>query len=249
MNEYRYRMLAYQELSLLHTNQKLNTIQAQFYNEKPLEALFDVEKDPYETTNIAIQNPKILAEMREGLSQWMKNLPDLSLYPEHVLIDKALDNPVAFGLKNQANIKTYLNIANLALADYKTVASQITKGLTSTDPWIRYWTLNSCLSFKNKANELTPIIRTISKTDNERANRVLAAQFLAFTKQENPVEVMTNALYTTQNSTEALLILNAIVLMQDGYNYTFNIDPNKLQTAIKKEMLVTDRLTYLGFSK
>ena len=73
MNEYRYRMLAYQELSLLNTNQKLNAIQAQFYNEKPLEALFDVEKDPYETTNIAIQNPKILAEMREGLSQWRNN--------------------------------------------------------------------------------------------------------------------------------------------------------------------------------
>ena len=66
-NFYRYKMLAYKEwLNLFHEG-KLNDIQSQFFLPRPAEALFDLEKDPHETKNLAnAEEHKItLANLRE----------------------------------------------------------------------------------------------------------------------------------------------------------------------------------------
>src|SRR5690606_28704570 len=116
-NNDRYNMLAYQEWDSLFRDGALNAVQSAFFEIRPSEQLFDVEADPYETKNLAddpVYQEKLL-ELRTRLHTWMVTLPDLSLYPEYVLINQAFDNPTQFGADHRADISRYLTIANLCL--------------------------------------------------------------------------------------------------------------------------------------
>lgn len=247
MNNYRYKQLAYKEWSELNEAGKLNEVQSQFFNTKSAEALYDIEKDPYETNNLA-KTPAFknkLVELRGLLTKKMEDINDLALYPEFYLVKNAFENPVAFGKAHKADIKRYLSVANLALEDFNTAKSKISTFLNSNDPWERYWAINACTSFGKQAKMFCKEALKMSKNDNQFINKVKAAEFLGVIGKKNPVKVMTQALYETKDANEALLILNSIVVMQDAFGYKFSFDKNKLKTA-SKEIQVVRRLEYLG---
>lgn len=249
MNNYRYKQLGYQEWKTLYEEGKLNEIQSQFFEKKQPEHLYDVETDPYQTNNLA-SNPEyaeILEDLRENLNSRVKDMPDLSFYPEFYLMQHAFDNPVAFGQKHKKDINKYIEISNLALDDFESVKPQLDKSLNSKDPWERYWALITCSIFEEQALYFNKKIEEISITDIELINRVRAAEFLGLTKLENPVKIMTNALYKSKDPAEALLILNSIVLMNDNpHNYYFNIDSEKVEDSVIKDLQVLRRIEYLS---
>ena len=250
MNQYRYKQLGYQEWKRLYKEGKLNAIQSQFFEKKQPEALFDVEVDPYETNNLANlpEYAQTLKDLREQLNKRLYDMPDLSFYPEFYLIKHTFDNPVAFGQNHKADIQKYMETANLALSDFESVKTQIDKSLQSSDAWERYWALITCSSFDNEAISFTDTIKAISTSDSEQINRVRAVEFLGLIDAENPVEVMTNALYTVDDPAEALLILNSIVLMKDGIelSYTFKIDTEKMKKNVVEDAQVLRRIEYLN---
>ncbi|MEM9016434.1 MAG: sulfatase, partial [Verrucomicrobiota bacterium] len=98
-NNYRYQMLAYREWRDLYEQGKLDSVQRLFFEPKPVELLFDLSSDPHEVKNLAgdEKHQARLREMREKVDTWMSSMPDLSLFPENVLFDEAMDDPVAFG--------------------------------------------------------------------------------------------------------------------------------------------------------
>ncbi|NIJ46480.1 arylsulfatase A-like enzyme [Wenyingzhuangia heitensis] len=247
MNNYRYKQLAYKEWSELNEAGKLNEVQSQFFNTKAPEALYDIEADPYETKNLA-NDPALknkLVELRGLLTNKMETINDLSLYPEFYLIKNAFNNPAAFGKTHQADIKQYLSVANLALEDFKTAKNKIEKYLNSKDSWERYWAINACTSFGKQADQFVKNAIKISENDSELINRVKAAEFLGAIGNKNPVKVMTQALYDSKDPNEALLMLNSIVVMQDGFDYKFNLEKEKLATVYTEPQAVR-RLDYLG---
>ncbi|WP_303317222.1 sulfatase [Flavivirga abyssicola] len=249
MNEYRYRQPGYKTWKNLYEAGKLNDIQSQFFQPKPTEALYDLEVDPYETNNLANQEDytKILIDMRENLNSRVKTMPDLSFYPEFYLIKNAFENPVAFGQKHKAHIQNYIDIANLSLENFDSVKSKIENSLKSSDPWERYWGLITCSNFGKEAISLKDDAITISKTDSELINRVRAAEFLGLIGAENPIQVMTEALYSSEDSSEALLILNSMTLMKEcQHKYRFNIDRTKLKNNILSIKLIKTRVDYLS---
>lgn len=249
MNNYRYKQLAYQEWSELYQKGKLNEIQSQFFKSRAPEQLFDVEADPYETQNLAhdAEFADILKEMRQKLIHWTEEMPDLSFFPEHFLIENAFENPVVFGQANKSNIQKYRAIADLSLTNFTEAEKTLRISLQSEDPWERYWGLIVCTTFKEEAITLAPLAKTVAQTDPEPINRVRAAEFLGIIKAENPVQVITDALYQAQNGTEALLILNSIVLLRDGDSkYIFEIDRNKISEEVKENEEVKRRLAYLA---
>ena len=247
MNNYRYRQTGYREWLELFKAGKLNDVQVGFFTTKPPEALYDLEQDPYETKNLSLdpEYAETLDKMRKRLKRWMLSMPDLSLYPEHYLIGHAFDNPLSFGQSHKKHIEEYLQIADLALHDYEEVKESIEKSINSEDPWKRYWGLIVCNSFADEAIEQTAKMRELANTDEELMNRVRAAEFLGITGSGNPVELMQRALYESQDPSEALLMLNSIVLMQDGYNYQFNIEFDKINEIVSNEPQVKRRLEYL----
>ncbi len=69
----------------LYKDGKLNKIQARFIsNERPEEELYDLEKDPYETSNLVADGEfkEILEHHRLILNNWIKNSGDKGQYPE-----------------------------------------------------------------------------------------------------------------------------------------------------------------------
>ncbi len=251
MNNYRYKQLGYQEWKQLYEEGKLNDIQSQFFQKKLPEHLYDVEADPYQTNNLVSDSRyvEILKDMRLKLDKRVKEMPDLSFYPEFHLMKYAFDNPIAFGQVHKSDIEKLIEIANLSLFQFEAIKPKLKENLSSKFPWQRYWALITCSNFGNeiKKSSLTETIIEISKSDSELINRVRAAEFLGLTKTENPANVMTNALYNSLDAAEALLILNSIVLMHDKpYSYNFNIKTEKINELVRNDSQVKRRLEYLS---
>ena len=249
MNNYRYKMLAYQQWDSLFKAGSLNETQASFFQTKPVEMLYDLEMDPYETMNLAY-NPdhyEILAMMRQTLEGWIAGMPDLSFYPEHHLIEDAFKNPVDFGQAHKWQIIKYQEVANLALGEFDQVKQGLEASLQSSDPWERYWALVTCSSFGQEARAFQEVIEKISHHDDELINRVRAAEYLGMNKLNNPDDVILESLYTATDPAEALLILNSIVLMESfNYQYEFDIDVAKLHTSVREHDQVQRRIQYLA---
>ncbi|MGD1958901.1 MAG: sulfatase [Fulvivirga sp.] len=248
MNNYRYKQLAYQEWNDLQENGELNEIQSVFFKFKEPEYLFDLDSDPFETINLASESnlSSVLFDMRSELNSWIKDMPDLSFYPEYILIDSAFSNPTGFGLRHKKDISKYLDVANLSLSEFHQIEQKIIKSLNSSDLYERYWALTAIISFGEEAVKLTPLLSSISKEDPTLINRVRASEFLAIVSKVDPTESLTNCLYSSNKPAEALLILNSIVLMGSySYGYDFEIELSKIDDNVKKDSQVKRRLEYL----
>jgi len=249
MNNYRYRQLAYREWQSMYEKGMLNKTQAAFFKDREPELLFDIESDPFETKNLA-QDPmyeSTLVDLRGRLDNWLKQMPDLSFFPEHYLIKNAFDNPTSFGQLHKEEIHKYINLSNLSLWKFDSAKIQLLAGLQSIDPWERYWALIVCSSFGEQAKTFKPVISQIAMYDSEIINQVRAAEYLGIIKAANPSKVMTRTLYQSKSPSEALLILNSIVLMQSfHYKYSIEVQLNRISEDVREDPEVRRRLEYLN---
>jgi uncharacterized sulfatase len=246
-NNYRYRMLAYQEWRQLYDAGKLNAEQRQFFEARPAEQLFDVEADPHEVHNLAgdPKHSETLAMMRTRLRQIVKSLPDLSLYPEPDMVERALDDGAAFGQKHQAEIAALVDLIDHQLSPYDTARKQIRSALKSDSPWQRYWGLVLCSSFGKAAAEFAPQVKAL-QNDPELLVRVRAAEFLGITKLGDPQSALMSVLNESTSHVETLLTFNTVVLLRDHHGQKFDIKPDDVNSRGGE---VSRRLEYLGITK
>ena len=248
-NQYRYRMAAYREWQELHAAGALNSAQNQFFERRQPEALYDLANDPHETRNLAAdpEYSEHVARLRTEMTRMMKGLPDLSFFPEHVLVGQARANPVEFGRRHRETISDYVDIANLALLDYDEAAVEIEKALRSTDPWKRYWGLIVCSTFGEDAREFVTAAKHIAREDPEPITRMRAAEFLGLIQAADPVPLIQKAAKLAETEIEAFEILNTAVLLQQldlGYRFHFKrewFQPEWMELPIHN---VARRLTY-----
>ena len=245
-NNYRYKMQSYKEWWKLYKEGKLTKEAALFFEPRAPEALYDIDKDPYEVNNIAGDpaNAKILADMRSRLQSRVKGMPDLSFFPESELAKKAFGNPVKFGQEQKARIGKLVDVADLSLLPLADAKDKITAALESKDPWERYWGLIVCSCFGQAASAFFPKAKQIAAADAEPLVRVRAAEFLALTGAAEPQKVIMDVLATAGHSLEALLTLNTVVLLRDGKpGYKFDITAKSIKA---KGGDVSRRLQYLA---
>jgi arylsulfatase A-like enzyme len=247
-NNYRYRMLAFQEWRQLFQEGKLNSAQSRFFLPRQPEELYDVEADPYEIKNLA-NDPayaSVVKELRGKMTNWVKINNDLSFYPESILREQAFDNPVAFGKSRTQEISRLVDIADLNLREFTAARADIRKALQSTNPLDRYWGLIVCSSFGEKALEFAEMARGISMNDDNLLVRTRAAEFLALFAGVNPRPVITDVLKKTRDDVEANLILNTVVLlMESNYQYNFDIKKEMLDPEVLEGEYVIRRLEYI----
>lgn len=232
-NNYRYKMLAYSEWRDLYKAKKLGLSQRLFFEPKQVEALYDLEADPDEVNNLAGsgEHEAQLLSMRKSLRETVKSLPDLGFFPESVLYDEAMDAPVKYGLSHRARIEQMVDTADLALQDFESVRTSLEERLKSSDELVRYWAVNSCTSFGDAASDMVDKVKPLLQDEN-RLVRVKAAEFLAVVEQEDPRATLIEALNTTTNSVEALIILNTAVFLQDHNKISFPLDPKSLDMKV-----------------
>jgi len=226
MNNYRYKMAAYREWRKLYDAGKLNDTQAQFFEARPAEMLFDVEADPYETKNLANdpQHAKALAELRGRLNNILTDMPDLGFFPESYLAANAADNPVQFGQQHQNEITKLLEITNLQLLPFEEAKPRLEEALKSSNPWQRYWGVIACSAHGKAALSFAKQLESLATADPENLVRVRAAEFLALHADIDPAPVLEKAIADATTATEANLIMNTVVLLRDGspgYDFQF----------------------------
>ncbi len=230
-NDYRYIMLAYQEWRELYDLGKLNAVQSQFFEPKPVEALFDISADPHETQNLA-DDPayrETLETLRDQLTDFLKSLPDLSFYGEHLLLENAISNPVAFGQSNRKQIAELIDTANLVLQPFKKVKCDITDALNDKEEAMRYWGVNHCLYFGKDAKSLSRELKKIRKKDKSPLLRVMAAAYFARLGEKYESDEFQKALDDSRNQGEALLIMNYIQWLNETVDsFEISLDSSNL---------------------
>jgi uncharacterized sulfatase len=244
-NNYRYKMLAYQEWRRLYHEGKLNDVQRQFFEPKPVEALYDIETDPHEVNNLAgkAAHSEVLERLRARMRERVKSLPDLSFYPESYLVENALDNPVAFGREHAGEIARLVDIADLSLLPFAAARPRLEKALASARPWERYWALIACSCFGDRAKGLTAAARA-RLDDPELLVRVRAAEFLGIAGAADPRPTLYSVLETTPDPVAALLTLNTVVFFNDRKSGGYPVDLKALELKAKGALLER-RLSYL----
>jgi len=217
-NDYRYKMVAYREWRQLFIDGKLNEAESIFFKARPVEALYDLEADPYETKNLADDpaHADKLADLRGRLNAWVKGMPDLSFYPESHLAAEAIENPTAFGQAHKDDIAKLVDIANLSLIDIDEAAEGIAAAIDSDDPWQRYWGLIVCSSHEKAASDFIDKAKKLATDDPEPLVIARAAQFLAIVGAADPEPFLTAALEKSDCRIETNLILNMAVQLADG---------------------------------
>lgn len=245
-NNYRYKMLAYEQWRELFKTGKLSGPQLQFFQPKPEEALFDVEADPHEVNNLA-GDPRyadVLVEMRDRLGEIVKGLPDLSFYPESYLVEKALNNPVAFGQNHKSDIAKLVDTADLALLPFEKAKPKLQEALKAHDPMTRYWAAMACSSFGKEAAELINGVKPLLADETDIV-RVRAAEFLGIIGQQNPQPLLTEIVNTTQDPVLATEALNSVVFFRDFFQNRYRVQRSDFHPVCKGGD-VDDRLNYIN---
>lgn len=215
-NFYRYKMLAYREWRNLFEAGKLDSVQEQFFRPRTAEALYDLEKDPYETQNL-MDDPSsrsVLVELRSKMKAQIKAMPDLSFYPEPYFLENGLSDPVQFGREHQRDIAQLADVADLALLPFSEAKGGLKTALNSNNPWHRYWGLIVCSAFGEKAAPYFDKARLMAMDDPENLVRIRAVEFLGLNNRTVDNTLILDILKNTKSESEALLILNSVALLK-----------------------------------
>lgn len=245
-NDYRYKMLAYQEWRDLYKAGKLTEVQQQFFRPRSAEALYDLSRDPHETINLAGNRDlaETLSEMRELLNAWVTGMPDLSFYPESHLVANAMADPIAFGQARQSEIARLVELTDLQLLPYEDAAPGIEKAVASEKPWERYWGYIIASTHGPAAAGLSQRAQVAAQRDPEVAVRARAAEFLGLTMMADPRPGIMAALTDSPSEVATNEILNTAVLLKDGQpGYDLKVDESLVKHSNR---YIDERLAYLA---
>ena len=243
-NNYRYRQLAYDNWRNLYRADRLNPVQRQFFERRPVEQLFNLENDPHEINNLAADSDqaKRLTEMRRLLKNKMKSINDLSFYPENRMVTAALNDGVAFGQKHAKQLSRLSDLADTALRPFDEAQQTLVKALESKSALHRYWALKVCSNFGKKAKPLTLNAMPLLK-DNNLMVRVRAAEFLGSINAIDPMPTLYSVVNNAETEQALMIAFNTIVYLRDQVGHKY--DPEKVKLKFKKGE-VYRRVQYLA---
>jgi arylsulfatase A-like enzyme len=258
-NEYRYKMMAYQQWNQLYRDGKLDDVQSAFFRPRPAEMLFDLSVDPFETNNLAqsAAHADTLASMRRELTSRLKLLPDLSFLTEPVCVPAAAANPVQYAQSQAKRIAMLIDIADTSLAMTDSNKELLRSAVDSEDPLQRFWAATSIGSMGlhkiQFGNGLSSIDNEIVELDQKLANdenglvrsRAIEARDSA---GSDSLELLQQCLNDSRSELEALWILNGIVKVRDGGVIGRPSDEPKFNSPFRGGE-IDRRLNYLNKSK
>ncbi len=245
-NNYRYKMLAYEEWREMWKAGQLSGAPAQMFNAKPIEMLFDCEADPHQVINLANDpaHAETLKALRARLGEQMRAMPDLSYYPESYLVAHAMENPTAFGQSHKAEIAQLADTADLALLPFDEAKPQLEAALKSDNAMVRYWAAMACTAFGEAAAPLADAAKPLLE-DSSEIVRVRAAEFLGRIGTLDPQTILVPLVNATQDPVVATEALNSVVWFRDHFGGTYPVERADFHPVAKGADL-DDRLNYLN---
>ena len=142
-NQYKDGKEIMKTMRRLHAAGKLNELQGRIFRPvRPMEELYDLKQDPYETVNLAgdAKYQKTLLAMRTLLYEQMIGSRDLGLIPEPILEDLGKRHGSKFHILTQPENKNMVReLINIIEAGEKGNVTRLLEGLQDADPSVRYW--------------------------------------------------------------------------------------------------------------
>ncbi len=233
--DYRYKNIAYRQWRELYKKGKLNPVQERFYQARPVEALYNVKRDPYELNNLVldVNYEQDLQVLRNTLFEHQANMPDMGFMPESQLFEQGKDI-IAYGSRKRAEIGALLKIANWALLPYEEARPALSDVLQSGTILEKNWALISFTQFGDLAADMSDVLINVLENDTSMLVKARALEVLvrsgAIVKYAwiKPIERMIEILTLVESSLERLEILNIAAGLKDafGYSLSFSWQPH-----------------------
>jgi uncharacterized sulfatase len=122
---------------------KLKPPQTYFWEKKPVEELYDLQKDPDEVKNLAgsVEHQAILEKLRNALHEHTLKIRDAGLLPEPEQMARAGDGAIYDMAQDPAKypVEKVLAMAEAASSLKADANSLLNDGLKDTDSGVRYW--------------------------------------------------------------------------------------------------------------
>jgi N-sulfoglucosamine sulfohydrolase len=145
---------------------KCNDIQSIFWNQKPVEELYDTENDPWEVNNLAA-NPEyrdVLERMRKANRDWMLRIKDAGFIPEAQRNDRTKDMAAYDYMRNgEVDLEELIDVAEQATRPASVDVSKLIAFMKSGDPTIRYWGATGLLILEGKARPALDELKVAAK--------------------------------------------------------------------------------------
>jgi len=179
----------------LYAEGRLNPLQSlAFSPTRPAEELYDLDRDPHETENLAgrPEHGEILSRLRRRLYEWMMDSNDLGLIPEPILeeLGRKYGNKLHV-LHQEENRGLVRRLIELSEAGRRGDREALYGALSSRRPCLRYWAATSlgngteadavdrlagCLSDESPAVRVAAALATCKLAKSERAVRLLGRE-------------------------------------------------------------------------
>ena len=165
----------------MHEEGKLNPVQNRYFETKPIEELYDIATDPFETNNLA-DDPKyadVLKTMRAQCSVWMVATGDMGLLPEYEMLARAEGKtPYDIAFDRDANpVARLAEAALLANSRDPENVSKLTQLLSAPDPAIRFWAAIGLVALGKQAEPAKATLK-VALSDDAPNVTIAAAETL-----------------------------------------------------------------------
>ncbi len=167
----------------LFDQQRLNSTQRAFWQEKPPEELYDLRRDPDEVFNLATTSglEPIISRMRDALSQWQLQIRDLGFLPEGEIHSRAANaSPYEMGHDDfRYPVQRVMAMAETASAQSSEgTEDRLRAGLRDSDSAVRYWAATGALIRKDEGPQVFRRELNEALRDPSPYVRVVAAETL-----------------------------------------------------------------------
>jgi hypothetical protein len=171
---------SFKELRRLYNNNELSREPLKLWQKKPVEELYDLKKDPFETINLA-EDPDYLevkSNLKTSLNEWILSTRDIGflMEPEY-WIRSVGSTPYEMAHSEQL----YDLQAILEAAEMVGVASsdKLKAALDHSDPGVRFWAITGFIADPDAAKKVIPDLEKLLE-DNSPVNQIAASEALCY---------------------------------------------------------------------
>ncbi|MGK7397779.1 MAG: sulfatase-like hydrolase/transferase [Candidatus Cyclobacteriaceae bacterium M3_2C_046] len=204
---------SFRELQRLRENGELEGYAQNFWQPKPVEAFFDLSKDPYELNNLinSAEYQELIAQRRKELQDWMINTHDTGLLPEAEMMLRAQGTSVYEMAQSELDPATIL-----AAADQVGKISQVEKlaqQLDHPDSGVRFWTI---MAIQNDLNQVSALQKELLERlqDESPSVAIAAATALILAEQEVKPEYKATLKKYLQMRDQPTVVLQAAIAVR-----------------------------------
>lgn len=158
-----------------------NELQSQAFQTKPLEELYDIEKDPNNLHNLANdpEYKEVLERMRAENKRWMAEIRDVALIPETEYAERMGNGSMYDYMRSDAcPFDELLEAAEIATTVGPGNMTKYIELMKSDDSALRYWGVTGVLAHPDEARAALSSLRHL-KDEKAVSTAILAAEALA----------------------------------------------------------------------